>query len=71
MTVLCLIYKLAYLWINFQSESYDTVVGFNTSGLQAAKVLWRNCVEQHGFHRLQRAPVAPKYSSSLHRFFIR
>lgn len=38
-----------------QSESYDTVLGFNMRSGRAAKALWRCSVERHGFFRL-RAP---------------
>lgn len=37
----------------FQSESYDTVLGFNMRSSRAAKALWRCSVERHGFFRLR------------------
>jgi hypothetical protein len=43
-----------------QFEEYDTVVGFVLPTKRAAKLLWKNCIEQHSFFRLGCRQVDPK-----------
>lgn len=38
----------------FQSEDYDTILGFKMSSHKQAKATWKMCVEYHSFFRLKR-----------------
>ena len=43
------------------SESYDTLLGFSMGSHKNAKVLWKSCVENHSFFRLQKPHRSPRF----------
>lgn len=52
----------------FQSEDYDTLLGFNMEYYRSSKTLWKSCVEHHTFFRLDSPKVRRKFLSLGSKF---
>lgn len=52
----------------FQSEDYDTLLGFNMESYRSSKTLWKSCVEHHTFFRLDSPKVKRKFLSLGSKF---
>lgn len=50
----------------WQAEQCDNLLGFNLSSYRACKALWKSCVEQHTFFRLE----TPKPHTKKFFFFL-
>lgn len=51
--------------MKFQSENYDTLLGFNMDSYRSSKTLWKSCVEHHTFFRLDSPKVKRKFPFSF------
>lgn len=52
-----------------QTETRETLLGFNMVNYRACKNLWKACVEHHTFFRLER-PVPPQKNFFAHYFTL-
>ncbi|XP_067628737.1 protein 4.1 homolog isoform X2 [Eurosta solidaginis] len=68
--ILKISYKRHHFYIKIRPgefEQYESTIGFKLASHQAAKKLWKSCVEHHTFFRLM-TPEPPNKSSLFPRF---
>ena len=53
----------------FQSEDYNTMLGFKMRSHKHAKAVWKTCVEYHSFFRLNRKAISKSTSKQSKSYF--